>query len=426
MNQKLMNTEDNRYLLTEPQRVIDDEIDLLDLVRVLLKYKWLVFSVTLVAAIIGSLLAFLSSDQYQYFTRVEIGVYYDSMDSETLSLIEPAQVVLDKLKSGYIPKLVYDHEKNNNEKLRNKIQVKAPKNSNIVVLESTGYESEEAKLIGVLSGSVELLLNNHEQRTSAQKKKINTRLSKAELILTMLNDKQLFDLELQNAKDKIEKASHALKDIEDDFKVIQSKIDKIGFEEKLLTEREKILIQRQTEIRNLLQDMDSQRESAVKSTSNANSVMTLMLLDNGRRQLYDQQVSVNNEINIDLKKSAHDLLNKREQLKLKLEQAHRNEKRQQNNITRLNGELTKLKFQREMDIQNQKQTIQALEARLSSIIPTSVILGPARSFKPDSKRALFIALSVMLGLFLSLLIIAVLEMKKKLQETEKLNFTNQT
>lgn len=420
-----MNAEDNRYILTEPQRAVDDEIDLLDLVRVLLKYKWLVFSVTLVAAIIGSLLAFFSNDQYQYFTRLEIGVYYDSTDSETLSLIEPAQVVLDKLKSGYIPKIVHDHEKNNHEKLRNNIQVKAPKNSNIVVLESTGYESEEAKLIEILSGSVELLLNNHEQRTSAQKKKINTKLSKAELKLTRLNDQQLFGLDLQNAKDDIEEASHAQKDIEDDIKVIQSKIDKIGFEEKLLTEREKILIQRQTEIRNLLQGMDSQRESAVKSTSNANSVMTLMLLDNGRRQLYDQQVSVSNQINLDLKKSAHDLLNKREQLSLELEQTHRNGKRQQNNITRLNGELTKLKFQRKMDIQNQEQTIQALEARLSSIIPTSIILGPARSFKPDSKRALFISLSITLGLFLSLLIIAVLEMKKKLQETDKLNFTNQ-
>lgn len=415
-----MNTEDSRYILTEPRRVIDDEIDLLDLVRVLLKYKWLIISVTLAVAVTGSLLAFLSSDQYQYFARVEIGVYYDNTDSETLSLIEPAQVVLDKLKSGYIPKVVYDHEKNYHKKLRNKIQLKAPKNSNIVVLESTGYENEEAKLIEVLAGSVELLLNNHEQRTSAQKKKINTNLSKAELTLARLKDKHLFDLELQNAKDNIEKAGHALKDIEDDFKVVQSKINKIGFDEKLLIEREKILIQRQTEIRSLLQDMDSQRESAVKSTSSANSVMTLMLLDNGRRQLYDQQVNVSNQINLDLKKNAHDLLNQREQLKLKLEQTHRNEKRQQNNVTRLNGELSKLKFQREMDIQSQEQTIQALQARLSSIIPTSIIVGPARSFMPESKRTLYIAWSVILGLFMSLLMIAALEVRKKLQESDKL------
>lgn len=416
-----MSTEGGRYILTEPQQGLDDELDLIDLIRVLVKYKWLISLMALIAAALGGLFAFLSNDQYQYTARVEIGAYYNNTDGETLSLIEPAQIVLDKLKSGYIPKVIYDYEKKNNEILRGDIKVTAPKNSNIIVLETTGSKGEETKLIGVLSGSVELLLKNHDLRTSSQKKEINTRLSKAELRLTMLMDKRIFDLDLLNVQGDVEKAKHALKETEDGIKIIHSGIEKIGFEGKLLIEQEKILISRQAEITNLLRNMDKQRESAIKVASNSNSVMTLMLLDNERRQLYGQQVNVTNQINLDLKKNAHDLINQKERLMLDLEQIHRNEKLQQDEIIRLKGELTKLKFQRKIDTENQKQNILALQARLSSIIPTSIIVGPVRSFRPDSKRAFYIPMFVILGLFLALLVIAVLEIKKKLQETDNLS-----
>ena len=409
-----------------PEYTAQDEIDLVDLLRTLLKHKRLILSLLAISMLTGLVLMLIAPSKYQTSTRLEIGAYHNISDHEKPNLIESPAAVVAKLKSGYIPKEIYRYEQANEVKLSDKvINVSTPKNSNIIVLQSAGPQRDSEKLSQLQTRSAEALLIDHKQRIHTLEEELRFKLSKAELKLDELENKELFQLLLENEQNKIKLAKNELMDLQDNIKTIQSQIEELKFEEQLIKEQENILTGQLSEVSKLLTSMDMQREDAVKVADNSNSVMTLMLLDNERRQLFDRQAEITNMLNIDLKEKAQDLVTKTQQTGFELDRALRNETYQKAKIAQLEGEIIKLKYDRNLEIQNQKQNIEALKARLSGIIPTSVIVGPVQSSTEQSRRSLYLPVAIILGAILALMLVAMIELMKKVKGGEQTIDKNQ-
>lgn len=398
---------------------VDDEIDLIDLLRTLLSHKRLILITTSLAIFLGLLLVFLLPANLQVKTRLEIGAYQNISTENKGGLIEVPGAVVAKMKSGYIPRVIHQYNDKYGENLSdNSIQVSMPKNSNIIVLNSQGSNKDIAMLSAIQQQSTQALLDDHNQRTQTRTEELRLMLTSAELELEQLQNEELFQLKLSREMMNIKLEKNRLSDIQDTIKTIKSGLEKVTFEETLLKQEEKILQQRYAKVNSLLTSMDIQRDNAVKTTSDSNSVMTLMLLDNERRQLYDRQSDITSTINLELKEKARDISSNRLQLELELDKTLRDEKQQAEKITLLDGEIVKLKYERNLEIQNQKQNIQALNAKLTGIIPTSVIVGPVQS-DSESKQLLFLILTAFAGFVISLLLVGLLELRKKLKASDR-------
>jgi len=403
-----------------PAYVPDDEIDLIDLLRTLLAHKRLILSILMISVLAGTLLMFITPAKYQTTTRLEIGAYQNISSHEKPSLIEAPTAVVAKLKSGYIPKEIYKYEQQNEVALpEGIIKVSSPKNSNIIILQSLGRDQDAEKLSELQKLSVQSLLDDHIQRTNTLKEELQFKISEAELRLTELENEEMFQWILENEKNRIKLEKNNLSDIQDNIKTIKAETERLKFEEKLLKEQETILTEQLSKVISLLTNMDKQRESAAQLTSDSSSVMTLMLLDNERRHLYDRQAKITNMINLDLKEKASELMKTRQQYSLDLDRALRNEKLQADKVTQLESEIAIVKYQRNLNIQNQKQNIEALKARLTGIIPTSIIVGPVKSSANQSKGFVYFAAAVILGVFIALFLVGLLEIMRKLKEGQQ-------
>ncbi len=165
-------------------KIYNDEIDLIDLCLILWKRKTLILIGFIAFIAIGSLFVFVRKDKFEYTTTLEIGTTIKNQETQDIGLIEPLASIVEKAKVAYIPQS-YD------EKTRVKILCSSPKDSDLVLLKSSGFNGDinhakQHKLV------VDKILEDHDKAGRGAKSKINSRILRLEYDLEKMQSDDLF------------------------------------------------------------------------------------------------------------------------------------------------------------------------------------------------------------------------------------------
>ncbi len=381
---------------TIPDYAMEDEIDLLDLLVVFVKHKKVMLIAFVVPVLLSLLAALLISSKYNYTTRFELGLLSNN------ELLEPADAVVAKLTQGYVPTVLHDAATTNDDISTDLIKVSSPKKSNIIVLSSAAIQDKEELVTGLQQQVANQLLTDHRQRINIEKSKLEAGLYEAKVKLLELKNDDLFNLELQKTNINIEKAKSDLKDIQQEKKSFGLEIKNLEFQKSLLKKQNQLAESRLKEIEELTQRLDKQREQAVKRTGEASSAMTLMLLDGERLRLNNQRTTEIEKINVELVT--------REQ-KLGTDIIIASDK-----LANLDTKDTKLKYERDINIAKQEQSIAQIKAQIEGIVPTRILAGPSRSIQDITNKKLFLLAGLVLGLFAAFAAVIYLEISRKLKQ----------
>jgi len=154
----------------------EEEIDLMDYLKVILKRKWLIFEVFLVAVIIAGVFSFISPKVYQVNTVLEIG----KIDSELLE--QPAQLI-EKIK-GDVYKSFIQEKLNVSEEKYPQIKAENPKDTSLIKIEIESERPELAK--NILTEINNLILKEHQEQFEKRKSKIEENIKEIQNKLALL------------------------------------------------------------------------------------------------------------------------------------------------------------------------------------------------------------------------------------------------
>jgi len=199
------------------EEIVNDEIELIDYINVLCKWKKLILGGTLLCIFTAAVVTFFLPPAYRVETLIEIG----SIEGKNgrPEVIEPPEVLLAKIKNG-----VYDESVRKklgmDERVRLPIKTENPKNTSLIKLWMESSRKEEAELI--LSAINELILADHERLIGVEKYKLDSSIQDLENKITYRKSEKagiLKNLELINKNKK--QLQGQLKDIQERIKGLQ-------------------------------------------------------------------------------------------------------------------------------------------------------------------------------------------------------------
>ena len=135
----------------------EDEINLMDYIKVILKRKWLILGITLVAAIVAGVLNYTTPKTYKVDTIMEVGQMEEFVPEPPIQLVE-------KIKN-----------ENYNEAIKTKlniesvpsIEVSSPTDTRLVIMSIKSQSPDNAKK--VLEELENLILEKHQGKFNTQK-----------------------------------------------------------------------------------------------------------------------------------------------------------------------------------------------------------------------------------------------------------------
>lgn len=154
-----------------------DEISLIDLAMVLVRRRWMIAVISTIIITLGITAVVLKPKLYSYRSTIEMGSQVINGSIETF---EAPQSLLSKLKHGYIPQVLFEHQhKNTDDKKTYKVDVDNPKHSSIILLEISGTEERSETLKWILQNITKKAVEDHSRIYDSVKKNIDLRLSQA-------------------------------------------------------------------------------------------------------------------------------------------------------------------------------------------------------------------------------------------------------
>lgn len=155
----------------------DDEINLIDYIKVVIKRKWLILGITLTAVLIAGIASIVSPKNYEVSTTLQIG--------NTTDILESTAQVAEKIKSNAYKNLL--EEKLNIENLP-EIKTETPQNTNFVSIIIETDNPEQAKQI--LDEINSLILLEHQEIFNKRESQIKENIKEIQDELTLLETKK--------------------------------------------------------------------------------------------------------------------------------------------------------------------------------------------------------------------------------------------
>jgi len=252
----------------------EDEIDLMDYVKVLLKRKVLILALFLAAAIVAGIYSFILPKIYKIDTTLEVGQVAGIM------VEDPAQVV-EKIKGDVYGIFVREKLQIPEEKYP-KIKIENPKDTNLITLVIESAKPPESK--NILEEINNLIIAEHQEKIKVKKKLIGQDIKTTE-------DKiKLVESDIEKTKNKIQPINEDIKRIEnkivfaeEEKKNLEAKIDALqkvlpyqqdpGTQFALFDTKEKLANKKQ-EIENLYLTINSLKRSKEDLDVQINSLKT--------------------------------------------------------------------------------------------------------------------------------------------------------
>ncbi len=180
-----------------------DEIDLMDYVLVLIKRKWTIVAILLVAVIVAGIFSFLAEKIYRVDTVLQIG----KISGDYLE--EPNQI---KAKiEGRVFREIIRKEMNIAEKDYPEIKAEQPDKTNLIILKIETYETEKA--LAILQRMNELILNEHETIFKEKRENTEETIENLQKELDFLKNYKVYaDLGIYNLQSLISQKQYSLID----------------------------------------------------------------------------------------------------------------------------------------------------------------------------------------------------------------------
>ncbi len=127
------------------QFTVEDEISLIDLIRVLFRRKWILLGVFVVGMLTALVAAMLHEQQFLYSASIEVGTVLD-MHGDS-SPVESTTAVISRLNEAIIPSLLADYaSKHRGSKLPG-ISARSSRSSELLILEGKGSLSQAEAIV---------------------------------------------------------------------------------------------------------------------------------------------------------------------------------------------------------------------------------------------------------------------------------------
>ncbi|KPJ56493.1 hypothetical protein AMJ49_04745 [Parcubacteria bacterium DG_74_2] len=156
----------------------DQEINLIDYIKVILKRKKLILSVFLVVVISTAIFSFLTPKIYKVDTIIEVGKIKNESIVEITGKIKDETIIRIKDKTIETPSQIVSKIQNDiygilikknlgiSEKEYPEIKVENPEGTDLIIMKIESEETEKAK--NILKELNKLILENHKQRVDAE------------------------------------------------------------------------------------------------------------------------------------------------------------------------------------------------------------------------------------------------------------------
>lgn len=286
------------------QRV--DEVGLVDLWLVLVRYRLVLLGVFLACCIAGLAIALIKPIQYTYSVAVEIGRKLEGDVSKPIELLE---TVVAKLQENYVPSVVRGYAESHPDDAHfYRLRVRAPKNSELVVVEAVGAATEQPTYLGLLGEVVKLLVRDHARITAIIRSNVELRLSQAKL---------------------------KLEDLREQGGLLTSRLKRVDEEEQLLSK------QRDDLDKQIKTSLDS-RKQAVTEAADQPRAMTVLLIDSELEKNRTRLSDIEKNLYITIK-------NEREGLQKTLGDNRRDQEQQAQQIAALELEKSSVLETRALD-----------------------------------------------------------------------------
>ncbi len=347
---------------------------------VLARRRWLVAAVVAGSLAAGLLHAVFSVRSYTFQTAVEIG--RNGVDNK---LIDEPETILAKLTHAYIPDVLRAYHADHPDGRRVQVDAKIPKGSQLVVLESRGPKDAEPVYRALHEATIDKLIRDHRRAIDEILTQHASERSRAAIKLDELTDRRIFAVQERFVQGEIERGRLRLGSLRDQATLIET-------ETKRLDETKKLLAQQVADVRAVLVTANDRRAKAGAEATDEARAMTLLMIDSQIMDSRSRLGALEERLYITIE-------NERERLVKQLADIRRDQEAQSAAIGELGSQFVKLRADHEREKALQQQTIDDIDAKISAVRPTRVLLAPAASFDPTGtgKKAI-LAVYGLLGL----------------------------
>lgn len=307
-----------------------DEISLVDVARVIWRHRRAALAALLVSVVAAVALALLTPKKYAYTTTIEIGSRVE--DGRSVP-IEAPDTALAKLRESYVPQVrrrYLEAHPGIGKKLA--VDVRVPKDSQLVVLESTAPEQDGAAYRHIQEQAVQALVADHAPVLESQRSAIEL-------------DKQ--------------RAEGQLRALVDQEKVLKADIER-------LKSRAQLLEQQIADTRQLIEDATANRNRAVAEARDEARAMTLLMLDSEVRENQVRLAELQQQLQIDLAAE-------RDSLQTELQKNQRDQVLQQSEVRQIDLRLKNLKETRAVVLG--MQSLEPVGTSRTLIVLLGILLG---------------------------------------------------
>lgn len=212
-----------------------------------LMYDWKVPALTILGffTVVGFVAALVIERTYSYSATIEIG------QRNERESIELAPAVAAKINESYIPMVESSSAARFPEHAafyqRSNLRARVPKDTNLVILEMTAYDSEAERSLQLIGEVLSLTKDEH---------------------------KHSLDMVRAASTYKVSQETQKKRELEDSMKGVEQRLERAGNLERLYTKQ-------LTELERSLKDsVENRRKASERAGQSESSAMTLMLIDN--------------------------------------------------------------------------------------------------------------------------------------------------
>ncbi len=443
----------DRRTATFVQPFEEQEISLVDLFLVFSRRKSLFVSILLSFLAIGAMFIALREPKYEYSAVLEIGtMLVETANGEASRPIDNPETLLAKINEGYVPTVLrqYGHEQQ-----FPKIEAISPKQSQLIVVKVEGPAEKKDLYLQQISMVLEYVLADHNKQTAVERSQLVARLHNARVLLDQLEDPSTLAVQLKSLEKELVQAHLELEELRDE-KVLavrsreldadlerktrelfnlknQSEFYKAQLER--LDQVDKLLEEQISDLRSEIQTVLSQRKEAMNAVGTVDRAMAFLMIDNEIRRNREKLAALEERYFVKQKNARDRLLNqikdnamlqnvvskeieriKAEKEKLLIDN-DRQQKRLEAQIRLLQEKIQKTRNDHFRKIEQQKQEISVLEARLANIKETRILRDPMQSLEETGPGALMILiLSGLAGLVFGFLVVFLAEFMARVSQ----------
>lgn len=187
----------------------DDDISLIDLAITIVRRKVLFFRVFVLIFALGTTFALLVPNKFTYSATIEVGW---QIIGGTIKYIETPKTLIAKLEHGYITQTLTEHRQTHPEDTKKYIiNAKTPEaDSSIILLQTSGRESQSEILKGFLQTIIQKAVQDHNRMYQSIKNDMESRLKQANNSLKLLRNSKDNETEVASYQNIIESLSSRL------------------------------------------------------------------------------------------------------------------------------------------------------------------------------------------------------------------------